>query len=440
MRCLRVLLALALVFFAARARAEHLPQNPSGEAQFRGHYWRDRNTRVFNPSVDVERVTPSGVRVGAGYLLDAITSASVAAGAALDQPFTELRHEAGARVEVPLGWRDGRPSKSTASVNYSYSSESDYWSHNAGARVRLSLFQDNTSLLIGFDYGHNTVGRRMGPDRYVLATPTMTDCSGLDQKSFAAREKCYGRLHLFHGVVLLTQLLSPTALLTASYELTVGAGYWNNPYRPALVNGDTVRTENLPRLRVRHALAANLRKLFRLDGALVPHLILRPALRVYVDSWGVKAVHPEASLHVPVGPVELRLQYGVYTQWAADFYRSEPGSRTDIVPWAPVYANGPVIVDGEPIFTSDVKLGSYTTQTLELGLTLRLRFLPDIKVFGDAPLSRWLVHLNGGMWFADKAVGNQFGIPFTSGDPSAPAGCLRTCGAFFGTLGLTVPL
>ena len=96
-------LLLFVSLWAGAARAEQIPQNPSGEVSFRGNYWRDRNTRVLNPSVDVRQDLPSGVSLQGHYLLDAITSASVASGAAADMPFTEMRHEAGVNVAVPLG-------------------------------------------------------------------------------------------------------------------------------------------------------------------------------------------------------------------------------------------------------------------------------------------------------------------------------------------------
>lgn len=424
------------------ARAEHLSQNPAGEVQFRGQYWRDRNTRVINPAVDMERGAPNGVRVGASYLLDAITSASVAAGAASDQPFTELRHEASLRVEVPLGFRDGRPSKHSLIASYGYSSESDYWSHNAGLRLKLRLASENTTLMLGGDYGHNTVGRRMGPDRYLTPPLDLSpNCRlDLDTLSFADREGCYGRLHTFHFVGYLSQILSPTLLLTLCYEITLGLGYWNNPYRPVLVLGEIMRVENLPTQRVRHAVGLTLRKLIPLEGVLIPFVALRPALRFHADDWGLKALSPELAVHLPIGPLELRAQYSFYGQLAADFYRSEGGGRADFFTDTPIYGTGAVMRNGEPVFTSDVKMGPFTSHTVELALTWRLSFLGDRHLFGDAPLSRTMVSLSGGAWFADRAVGWQFGIPLRRDDPSGPAGCSQTCGAFFGSLGLTLPL
>ena len=143
------------------ARAEHLPQNVSGEAVFRGNYWRDRNTRVINPTVDIRQQTASGFAVTGSYGLDAITSASVAAGATSDEPFTELRHEVGFGTEIPL------VGKSTLSAGYGYSSESDYFSHTGSLRTKISLFQENTILRFGGDYTHSSVGKRLGPTGYL---------------------------------------------------------------------------------------------------------------------------------------------------------------------------------------------------------------------------------------------------------------------------------
>lgn len=419
-------LLLALLLFllsgAGPARAEDMPLNPSGEVAFRGNYWRDRNTRVLNPTVDLRQELPSGVGLQARYMLDAITSASVAAGASSDRPFTELRHESGFGVEVPVG------GKNRLSGSYSYSTESDYWSHNAGLRAKLSFFQDNTSLLLGVDYGHNTVGKRLGPTGYLVQ----------------------GTMQTVHAVVLATQALSRTVLGTASYELTYADGYMNNPYRPVWVNSERREVEKLPTTRLRHVVALSLHGMLRTGNPTVSHVTLRPGLRIHADSWALKAVNPELAGYVQLGPVEVRGLLGYYRQWAVSFYRSECSVAMGGFPGAPCYSDygaewgtrtDPTsgAVGPDYVYTSDVKLGDYATYTWDLQIKWRLSFLAGSGFVGDR-LSRSAVELSGGMWFADRAVGNQFGIPLSSGDPSAPAGCSLTCGAGFAALGWYVPL
>lgn len=403
------------------ARAEQLPQNVSGEAVFRGNYWRDRNTRVVNPTVDIRQQTASGFGISSSYGLDAITSASVAAGATSDQPFTELRHEVGFGVEAPL------VGKSTLSGGYGYSTESDYFSHTASLRAKISLLQDNTVLRVGGDYTHSSVGKRLGPTGYLNM----------------------GILHEAHAVLAWSQVLSRTMVGSLTYELFVLSGYQNNPYRPVFVAGERREFENLPSLRVRHAIALSGHKMFRFNGTLVPHLVLRPAVRIFADSWGVTSLSPELALHLPIGPVELRGLLSVFQQWEASFYRANCGEQPKVFPGAPCYAERGVefgsTTDGSGnlvpfmAYTSDAKLGTYSTVTTELQIKWRMTVLSHLGPVGER-LSRSVIELSGGMWFAQNAVGNQFGIPLVSNDAVGVAGCSAFCGAGFAHLGLYVPL
>lgn len=430
-RWLPVAVLLSLVCVAP-ARAEQVPQNPQGEVVFRGNYWRDRNTRVINPTVDVSRDLRS-VKVSAHYVLDAITSASIAAGAATDKPFTELRHEAGFAVEVPLTRRVA------VSASYSYSSESDYWSHSAGVRLRLNLFQDNTTLLLGADYGHNVVAKRAGPTGYLVPPPVLSRlCMTPDH---AGDDGCHGVLQTAHAVALLTQVFTPRLLGSLSYEFTANLGNQNNPYRPVFVSGERTEVENLPFVRYKHVLAGSLHSFVPLDSDFISHLTLRPGFRLFADSWGAVSLAPELATYVPLGrSFELRVLLSYLRHYPVDFYRSDDSGRKGYFPGTPSYARGPVEWDGDQVFTSDVKLGDYSTYTLDLQLKWRLHFLSALPGrLGDAA-SRTVLELSAGLWFADGGVGWQFGIPLSGGDPEAPAGCSQVCGAYFGALGLYVPL
>lgn len=402
------LLVGLLALLATPARAEQIPQNPSGEVVFRGNYWRDRNTRVFNPTVDVRQELPGRVGVNAHYVLDAITSASLAAGANSDQPFTELRHEAGLGIDIPL------PGKNTISTSYSYSTESDYFSHNAGVRGRFNLFQENSYLVVGLDYGHNTVGKRLGASAYLVE----------------------GVLQTVHAVAQWTQVLGKRLIGSLSYEFTYGSGYMNNVYRP--VPGEqAIEIENLPKQRIRHVATLSLHGQIPTRSRLVPHVTLRPALRGHYDSWNLRALNPELATYVPIGPLELRGLFSFYTQGEVSFYRHEGDDLPNVFPGSPYYKSSSLRELG--VFTSDTKLGTYDTYTVELQIKWRLSLVPERGPFTQR-LHRTVIEATGGMWFADKAVGNQFGIPFVSGDPRGPAGCSLRCGAGYASLGLYIPL
>jgi hypothetical protein len=258
-----------------------------------------------------------------------------------------------------------------------------------------------------------------------------------------------------HLVGLWTQVLSRRALITTSYELTVLSGYQNNPYRPIAVAGpsgalERREFEQLPTLRIRQVLAAVGHILIPTDLTTIPFVTVRPGMRVHLDSWGLKAFNPELATHVPVGPTELRLLLGFYDQYPVSFYRADGGSRSGYIPDTPSYDNGAVEwgTRFDPatqqdvtnyVYTSDVKLGRYSTYTWELSLKWKQSWLRRWGSVGSR-LSGSIVELSGGMWFADRAVGWQFGIPLSAGDPLAPAGCSSACGAGFASLGLYVPL
>ena len=131
----RIGLALAA---AAAVCATANPVRADGELSIRGVYYKERATRVQQPAVD-GRFDVGDEGEASGYvLLDAITSASVASGAA-DQAFTEYRWEAGAsymqRFDA-LGVGGG----------LRYSTEPDYKSIFASLRGELELADKNTTV------------------------------------------------------------------------------------------------------------------------------------------------------------------------------------------------------------------------------------------------------------------------------------------------------
>jgi hypothetical protein len=359
--------ALTLLTLAGAANADELV--------IRGNYWRDRNTRVLQPEADLSKELPSGTVVGAHYLLDAITSASVAAGVMRDQPFTELRNEFGFRLGQRLG-----PVMLTGS--YSYSLESDYWAHLLSLSAVVDLFQKNTTLSVSFAYGHDNVGRRMGPSTF----------------------NWVGNLDAVHAIVGLTQVLHKQLLGNLEYDLSVigfGSvtnGYQGNPYRSAIVGG-APQPEAVPYQRFRHAFAGNLHVIFPIRSSLVPYLAFRPAYRIYFDDWGLVSHTAELRTFLPIGPVELRFTARAYTQGQASFF-SEQGGQP--------YYPGNTGKACATCFSADARRGVYITADPKLSAFdtefLEVRLL--VKLGGLRRMSRWLsagtVELSYGHWFNDK--------------------------------------
>jgi hypothetical protein len=371
--------ALLLSLVAPRASAQ-------GVLTLRGNYWRDRNTRVVQPAIELVKELPSGTVIGAHYLLDAITSASVAAGVVRDQPFTELRNEVG----FSIGQRVGPALLSAA---YSYSSESDYWAHTASIGAVVDLFQKNTTLGATLSYGHDDVALRMTPTNYNLV----------------------GGLQTIRGIVNLTQLLSPTMVGVLSYEIGVlGFGTpqngWNaNPYRTVNLGGAPSR-ELVPYQRIRESIAGALHWIVPTGIRLMPYLAFRPSYRFYWDDWGVQSHTPELRTFVPVGPVEFRVTGRYYAQGKASFWNDVFG--------VPSYPSGTGLhcptcftaaMRNGSWYTSDPKLGAFSSSYFELRVLIKLKGISAIKIPGALWLSSGIVELSYGHYFNGGYAHTAFG-------------------------------
>jgi hypothetical protein len=377
----------ALVAAAGTARAQAIT--------LRGNYWRDRNTRVLQPTAELSQTASTGTTVGATYLLDAITSASVAAGVQSDQPFTELRNEIGFHVAQRLG-------NAALAASYSYSSESDYWAHTASLSGAVDLAQHNTTLAATLAYGNDKVGQRMGPTVFSVL----------------------GGLQTINLIASVSQVLSPTLLLSLSYDLGVigfgskDNGFQANPYRTVLLAGSPSR-EMVPYQRFRQAFTIAANTVLPIHSRLVPFLAFRPSYRLYFDDWGVLSSTPELRTYLPIGLFELRFTGRYYSQSAASFWRDQFGMPAYVnTPVDPMGASGALCTgcysssaNGVRFFTSDPKLSSFSSAFVEVRLLINLRFL-----------ERWSRWLSQGV--VDVAYGHLFngGYAYTAYGDAEVAG------------------
>jgi hypothetical protein len=370
--------------------------NAQSELVLRGNYWRDRNTRVIQPEADLSKEFSTGTTVGAHYLLDAITSASVAAGVQSDQPFTELRNEFGLRLGQRLG------SIGRIQGSYSYSSESDYWAHLATLGAAVDLAQRNTTLAATFAYGHDNVGQRMGPTAFSML----------------------GSLDTFVFIAGLTQLLSPHALMNVGLDVGVigfgdkSNGFQANPYRTVLLGGSPSR-EFVPFQRIRFSVSLALQIALPVGLRWMRAITFRPYYRYYQDDWGVVSHTPELRTYVPLGPIELRFTGRYYTQTHSSFWREQFGLPAYInTVGDPMGSSGAFCTDCRDekmrtmrFYTADPKLSAFSDFYFEVRLQLKLAFLQK--------LSRWasegLLDLSYGHVFESGYARTAFGDAETAG-------------------------
>jgi hypothetical protein len=333
--------AVALVTLAtARARAEDY-------VTVRGAYYREPSTRVIQPTVEVERDSPTGWDVKAHFLVDTITSASVSAGTTADSIFTETRNEAG--IVVRKRWE-----RSELVAGYRYSAESDYWSHALSLTGARRFWGDTARVAVTLGLSLDTLGSRFRTPE--CATPPSHSCP----------------LTTTFGGLSYTQILSPVALAQASAETAYLDGFQGNLYRSVPNFG----YENVPDRRLRNALGA--RVAYYIPSASVA---LRLQYRYYFDlfpgatgggdPWRLQSHMLEGRVYRPLTrDLSVRLSYRQYWQnWSANFW-------CDALVMSSCYAPGSVY------YTTDPKLGHVRTEYPEVELLWQAERLRDVPVLG----------------------------------------------------------
>jgi hypothetical protein len=319
-RWARVAAAVALVGLPAAAAAD-------GTLSMRGAYYKERSTRVVQPMLDASLATSDDGRLDLHTLVDSITSASPAAGAAGGTAFTERRYELGATYRHEL--EAGR-----VAVGGRISEESDYSSLFGHARVELDVAQRSAVLGLGVAQGRDRVSN--------------AGAQGMVTESIG------GVLHTTMLSASLRQILDERLVAQLGYDFIYLTGFQENPYRLVPAGGQ-LELERVPRVRHRHAVVGSLRRFVPRTGTTVAG-----SYRFYLDDWGVSGHTPEVrAIQDLRAGLDVALRYRYHSQGAADFYQ-------------PVYDSADPAAS--PFLTADVKLSEMSTHTLggKLGVGLGL--------------------------------------------------------------------
>jgi Protein of unknown function (DUF3570) len=289
------------------------PAFADGELTVRGAYFKEKATRVQQPMVDARLEVGDHGTLNANLLIDAITSASAAAGAA-DEPFTENRVEAGAGYAHVRGiWTFGGAAR--------YSKEPDYKSVFGTLRAQAELFDRNLTLGVTVGAGHDDISN-----------------AGIEGPAERVNED----LESYLASVSVAQILSPNAIASVTYDLAHLDGYQANVYRRVLVIDDLKR-ESHPRARTRHAVAGSVRRFFTDTSTTAI-----ASYRYYQDDWGIRGHTPELRVIQDAGDtMQVGFRYRYYTQRRADFWQQE-------------YEVGPPPL----LFSADYKLSRFSQHTI----------------------------------------------------------------------------
>ena len=341
----------------------------------RGAYYREPSTRVIQPVVEITKDLPQGFDVNAHYLVDTITSASAAAGTAVDNIFTEIRSEVG--LGVGKTW-----DRTRATLSYKYSAESDYWSHALWASLSRT-FWGNTATVGAFGgFSLDSVGgfRSRKPDCLAAGE---TSCP----------------LNSAFGGLGYTQVLSPLAVAQINLDGAYLNGFLANPYR-VVPNG----SEKYPDQRLRTAVSVRGAYYFPgiETGLQVQYRYYRdfypdglPA-GVSADPWGLSAHTIEGRIYHRLSrDLEVRFLYRQYFQQPPAFWCDVPanvGCSPTSVPVSTTYAS------------SDPAIGPLHTE------------YPEVKLMWDAaswesiPFFRWFAagtfEISYGRYFQNNSFGD----------------------------------
>jgi hypothetical protein len=320
-----------------------LASGPSAEAQawrgrvaLWGNYYWETSTRVVAPEVSGGVTTPDGVDIHGSYLLDAITSASIASGVIEDIRFTEVRNQGALGVgrEFDLGEAQLR-----LDLNGRMSHEPDYFATGITLSGTLSLAE--RCSLIGFSLGyiHDDVGRVL---------------RGSGAGGSLSNRGRVGELEGVSAGISFSQVLSEISTVMVGYDVVHNWGYLANPYRTLPLEG-TQAAETHPGSRTRSSLYGRF-QVYVPDSRTAFHLMYR----VYLDDWDLGALTPEGRIYQEIGDaVMLRVRYRFYTQLRSFF-------------WRPI---DQYMLPEDVFFTADPKMAEFSSHLLGVNVRASLSFL-----------------------------------------------------------------
>ena len=341
----------------------------------RGAYYREPSTRVIQPVVEITKDLPDGFEINAHYLVDTITSASAAAGTSVDSIFTEIRNEVGLGIGKTWG-------RTTATVSYKYSAESDYWSHAWWASLSHT-FWGNTATVGAFG------GLSLDSVGFRTRTPTCLAADGFSCP-----------LNSAFGGLGYTQVLSPVAIAQINLDTAYLDGFLSNPYRQVAGIGYEV----FPDQRLRTAISVRgayyfpsietgLQVQYRYYRDFYPGAVPSGVTR---DPWGLSANMVEGRIYHQLSrDLEVRFLYRQYFQQPPAFWCDVPanaGCSPMSVPVSPNYAS------------SDPAIGPVRTEYPEVKL------LWEAAAWDSIPFLRWFAtgtfEISYGRYFQNDAFGD----------------------------------
>ena len=288
------------VLAAGNAVATDLPEDRA-EAMY--HVYEGGGVTAKGPALLVRKSLADKVSLSASYYVDAVSNASIDV-VTTASPFKETRKAYDLGVDYVV--RD-----TLLSLSVYKSDEPDYQADTVGVDVAQEIFGGMTTVSLGYSRGLDLVGKK-------------------DEGFFDNARHWNYRL----GV---TQILTPTWLMSVNAEAVADDGFLGSPYRVARVFGAAVPERN-PRTRSSRAVKV------RVIGDIGERRSVRAEYRYFWDTWDIHAHTAEVGhsryIDLPgavpgagAGDQKLLLDTFLryYTQNGALFYSDNATSETEFV-------------------------------------------------------------------------------------------------------------
>jgi hypothetical protein len=317
--------SFALATLAACTLYQPLPWSTAGaavlpeeRADLLYHSYDGGGAEIDGPSVLVRKNVGDAVSVGFNHYVDNVTSASIDVLVSASE-YTERREENSLNL-------DYLRQKTTMSLGYTRSLESDFDASTLSLGISQDMFGDLTTVSMAFALGDNTVEQ-----------------NGNDDFSEDAQVRSY-RL----GV---TQIVTTNLVMALTVETISDEGFLNNPYRsvryldPGSAAGYSFQQEVYPRTRTSNAVA--LRGNYYLDRRAAIHA----GVRVFEDTWDIDATTYEIGYTMPYDEqwiFEVRMR--LHDQGSAEFY-------SDLFPFQ----------DAQNFLARDKELSTFSSTSLGIG-------------------------------------------------------------------------
>jgi hypothetical protein len=301
--------AITCLALTGAAQAGVLPEDRADLLYFR---YDGGGVTISGPSVLVRKSIGENVSVQGNYYIDMVSSASIDVVVSGASPDRGGRYE-DERTQGSLSL-DFLHGKSTYSIGYVNSDESDYQAKTMFASVAHDMFGDLTTLSFSFKNGKNDVFQnfRDPADGIKKNDPNFND--GLGQAEMETKSYSVG----------ISQILTRNLILSGQYEVITDEGFLRSPYRQVrfFVDPLTQQWENEVYPNTRSSNASSVRAKYFLPW----RAAVDTMYRFYTDTWGIVGHTAELGYVHPLDNMiwggnwifEGRVRY--YRQTAADFY------------------------------------------------------------------------------------------------------------------------